>query len=88
MPTDMSEGGVDDFLSFRAEDGAGKLFVKNGKVYDEEYRPLNKSLLTGVESTVGEILLGCAEYVYCFGDVEQDLRLFLQKYYGNKAVFC
>jgi hypothetical protein len=88
VPTDMSEGGVDDFLSFLAEDGVGKLFIKNGKVYDEEYRPLNKSLLTGVESTVGEILLGGAEYVYCFGEVEKDLRSFLEKYYGNKAVFC
>ena len=58
------------------------------KVYDEEYRPLRKSLLTGVESPIGEILLGGAERVYCFGEVERDIRLFLEKYYGEKAVFC
>ena len=88
VPANMSETGMDDFLSFLAEDGEGKLFVKNGKVYDEEYRPLRKSLLTGVESPIGEILLGGAERVYCFGEVETDIRLFLQKYYAEKAVFC
>ena len=84
----MSEVGLDDFLTFLAEDGEGKIFVKNGKVYDEEYRPMQKSLLTGVESTLGEILLSGAERVYCFGEVEGELRSFLQKYYKEKAVFC
>lgn len=88
VPANMGEAGMDDFLSFLAEDGEGKIFLKNGKVYDEEYRPLQKSLLTGVESPMGEILLGGAERVYCFGEVEKELRSFLQKYYGEKAVFC
>ena len=88
VPANMSESGMDDFLSFLAEDGEGKLFIKNGKVYNEEYRPIRKSLLTGVESTIGEIVLGGAERVYCFGEVEDDIRLFLKKYYKEKAVFC
>ena len=88
VPANMSEVGLDDFLTFLAEDGEGKIFVKNGRVYDEEYRPMQKSLLTGVESTLGEILLSGAERVYCFGEVEGELRSFLQKYYKEKAVFC
>ena len=88
VPADMGESSLEGFLEFLAEDGVGKLFLKNGKVYDEEYRPLSKSLLTGVESPVGEILLGGAEQVYCFGDVDDDTREFLEKYYGEKAVFC
>ncbi len=88
VPAEMSEGSMEDFLSFLAEDGEGKLFLKNGKVYDEEYRPLTKSLLTGVESPIGEILLGGAERIYCFGEVDEEIRAFLQKYYGEKAVFC
>lgn len=88
VPVNMSEAGMDDFLSFLAEDGEGKIFLKNGKIYDEEYRPIRKSILTGVESTIGEIVLGGAERVYCFGETEEEIRLFLQKYYKEKAVFC
>ncbi len=88
IPADMSEVSMEGFLEFLAEDGEGKLFIKNGQVYDEEYRPLTRSLLTGVESTVGEIVLGGAERIYCFGETDAETKAFLRKYYGDKAVFC
>ena len=88
IPTDMGEASMEGFLEFLAEDGEGKLFLKNGKVYDEEYRPLSKSVLTGVESPIGEIVLGGAERIYCFGETDADTKAFLRKYYGEKAVFC
>ena len=88
IPTDMSEASLDGFIGFLTEDGEGKLFLKDGKVYGEDYRPLTKSLLTGVENTVGEILLGGAEQVYCFGKTESGTEDFLKKYYGDKAIFC
>ena len=88
IPADMGESAMGGFIEFLAEDGEGKLFLKNGKVYDEEYRVLTKSLLTGVESPIGEILLGGAEKIYCFGEVDGETRAFLQKYYGENAVFC
>lgn len=88
VPVDMSESSVDGFLEFLAEDGEGKIFLKNGRVYDEEYRPLTRSLLTGVENPIGEILISGAEKVYCFGDVDEDTTAFLKKYYAEKAVFC
>ena len=88
IPTDMGETAMEGFIEFLAEDGEGKVFLKDGKVYDEEYRPLTRSLLTGVESAVGEILLGGAERVYCFGEVDGSTAAFLRKYYGEKAIFC
>lgn len=88
IPTDMNESATDGFLEFLVEDGEGKLYVKSGKVYDSEYRPLSRSLLTGVESVVGEIILGGAERVYCFGETDNETRVFLKKYYGKKGVFC
>ena len=88
IPTDMGEGAMDGFIEFLAEDGEGKVFIKDGKVYDEEYRVLTRSLLTGVESPIGEILLSGAERVYCFGEVDGDTAAFLRKYYGEKAIFC
>ena len=88
IPTDMGEVGMESFIGFLAEDGEGKVFIKNGKVYDEDYRPLSRSLLTGVEWTLGEVLLSGAEQVYCFGAVDNETRSFLKKYYGEKAFFC
>ncbi len=88
VPTDMSEASLDGFVEFLTEDGDGKLFLKGGKAYGEDYRPLSKSLLTGVESQVGEILLGGARQVYCFGAVDGETKTFLKKYYGANAVFC
>ena len=88
IPVDMGESSLENFLGFLTEDGEGKLYVKDGKVYDEEYRPLSKSLLTGVESTIGEIVIGGAEQIYCFGDLDDETKVFLKKYYGENAVFC
>lgn len=88
IPADMGEVGMESFIGFLAEDGAGKVFIKNGKLYDEDYRTLSRSLLTGVEWTVGEVLLSGAEQVYCFGRVDNEAKAFLKKYYGEKAIFC
>ncbi len=88
IPTDMGELSTEGFLSFLAEDGEGKLFLKNGKAYDGEYRRLSKSALTGKETAVGEILLSGAEQVYCFGETEAETKAFLKKYYGENVFFC
>ena len=85
---DLGERELEGFLGFLTEDGIGKLYLKDGKVYDEDYRVLSRSKLTGEESTVGEILLGNAERVYCFGKTSEKTAAFLKKYYDGKAVFC
>ena len=88
VPTDMTESALDGFLGFLVDDGDSKVFVKDNKVYDENYRELSKSALTGEQSIIGEILLGGAERVYFFGEVSQDVQKFLKKYYAEKATFC
>lgn len=88
VPADMGEVSLNGFVEFLTEDGEGKLFLKGGKAYGEDYRPLSRSLLTGVESPIGEILLGGARQIYCFGEVDGDTKTFLKKYYGANAVFC
>ena len=88
IPADMNVAAMDGFIEFLVEDGQGKLFLKDGKAYDENYRPINRSLLTGVQSLIGEILLSQAERVYCFGETDGDTKAFLEKYYGEKASFC
>ena len=88
VPTDMGDSSLDGFLEFLTEDGEGKMFIKEGKVYDGEYRVLSRSRLTGKESAIGEVLLGGAEKVYCFGETDKETSAFLRKYYASKAVFC
>ncbi len=88
IPADMGEISTEGFLSFLAEDGEGKIFLKNGRVYDGEYRRLSRSTLTGKEWAIGEILLSGAEQVYCFGETEEETKGFLKKYYGEKVFFC
>ena len=88
IPTDMGEVGMENFIGFLVEDGEGKVFLKNGKLYDEDYRSLSRSLLTGEEWTEGEVLLSGAEQVYCFGETAAGVKTFLKKYYGEKVFFC
>ena len=88
VPEDLNSRALDGFLEFLTEDGEGKLYLKDGKVYDCEYRLLSKSRLTGEENAIGEILLGNAERIYCFGENDRETIQFLKKYYATKAVFC
>ena len=87
IPADMNERALEGFIEFLTEDGEETLYIKDGKVYDKEYRQLQKSALTGEENLIGEILLGCGERVYCFGEVDGETSAFLRKYYGSKANF-
>ena len=88
VPADFGRQSVDGFLGFLVEDGDGKVYLKDGKAYDESYRVLNKSVLTGRRSQIGEILLCGAARVYCFGETEKSVKDFLLKYYKERAVFC
>ncbi len=88
IPTDMGEVATDGFLGFLAEDGEGRIFLKNGKAYDEEYRLLSRSALLGTPSLIEEILLSGTQQIYCFGGVEEGVKDFLKKYYAENVFFC
>lgn len=88
IPSEFSSSSLESFLEFLIGENRGKVFLKDGKLYDEEYRPLNRSALTGGESPVKEILLSGADNIYCFGTPERATKEFLKKYYKEKAVFC
>lgn len=87
VPADMGASSMEGFMEFLAEDGEEKLFIKDGKVYDKEYRVLSKSALTGKQSIVAELLLGGAGEIYCFGDADEQTGRFLKRYYPTRTVF-
>ena len=64
------------------------MFLQGDTAYDEDYRPLKKSALTGEYSAPKEILLSSAKLVYCFGGQSEKTRTFLKKYYPEKTFFC
>ncbi len=87
VPADMGASSMEGFMEFLAEDGEEKVFIKEGKVYDKEYRVLSKSALTGKQSIVAELLLGSAGEVYCFGETDETTAAFLKRYYPTRTVF-
>ena len=88
VSVDFNALSLDSFLSFLTGEGEGKFFLKDGKLYDEDYRLLNKSVLTGRYFPIGEILLSGAKNVYAFGKPSAETENFLKKYYKERAVFC
>jgi hypothetical protein len=88
VPTDFSESSLDGFLDFLIGESNGKVFLKDGKLYDEDYRRLDLSSLIGKENPIYEILLSGPDNIYCFGKTDAETREFLKKYYKEKAVFC
>ncbi|MBQ5926650.1 MAG: hypothetical protein IIX01_01850 [Clostridia bacterium] len=88
IPPEFTSASLESFIDFLAEEGEGKVFLKDGEVYDEEYRLLTRSDLIGDRTPVREILLSGASGVYCFGAPDEKTTAFLKKYYKEKAVFC
>ncbi len=88
IPLEFSVSSLDSFMNFVTEEGVNKVFLKKGKVYDENYNVLKKTLLCGEYSPVGEIILAKTESVYAFDTPEHDTMMFLKKYYSEKLFFC
>lgn len=86
--SDFGAQSLDGFLRYVVEDGVGKVFIKDGRAYDSEYKRISQSGLTGKSSLIGEILLSGAAKVYTFEKADEETEDFLRKYYGEKRIFC
>lgn len=88
IPADFGRYSLEGFLDYIISESDGKAYLKEGKVYDENYRLLDKSELLGRKSQIADLLLGGVSFVYCFGETEERTKNFLKKYYKEKVVFC
>ena len=88
IPADFGKYSLEGFLDYVATDGDGRVYLKEGKVYDENYRLMDRSELFGRSTPIADILLGGVSQVYCFGETDSETKDFLKKYYKGKAVFC
>ena len=78
---------LESFLSFLIDEGQGKAYLKDGKVYDGDYRVSEKSKLFGEYSVIGELILTGAKKILCYDEPAEDVGRFLHKYYKENAVF-
>lgn len=88
IPADFGKYSLEGFLDYVATDGEGRAYLKDGKVYDENYRLMDKSSLLGKNTPIADILLSGVNQVYCFGETDVETKTFLKKYYKDKAIFC
>lgn len=88
IPSEFASASLESFLDFLIGESSGKVFLKDGKLYDESYRVLNRSALIGRVTPTREILLSGADNIYCFGTPDPKTKEFLKKYYKEKVVFC
>lgn len=87
VPAGFSSVDLTRFCEFLVGESRNKIYLRDNVVFGENFAPLRRSRLTGEEDIETEILLSDAGFVYCLGDVTEELSDFLQKYYAERAIF-
>ena len=87
VPASFSSVDLARFCEFLVGESRNKIYLKGNQVFGENFTLLKRSRLTGEEDIETEIMLSDAGFVYCLGDVSEELVDFLQKYYAERAIF-
>ncbi len=87
IPAAFSSADLCKFCEFLVGESDRKIYVRGNAVFGENFAPLRRSRLTGTEDVETEIMLSDAGFVFCLGDVGEDVEKFLQKYYAERAIF-
>ncbi len=87
VPEGFSSFDLEKFCEFLVGESRNKVYLKGNVVFGENFAPLRRSRLTGEENVETELMLSDAGYVYCLGEVGDELGDFLQKYYAERAIF-
>lgn len=89
VPPTFQVDQLEDFVTYLMEENTGFLYLKEGKVYSDTYRKLDRAGLIANDKwkLMREIILSGAKEVLCFDEVKGSDYAFLQKYYGDRAFF-
>ena len=87
VPSSFSSVDLTRFCEFLVGESRNKVYLKDNQVFGENFTLLRRSRLTGEEDIETEIMLSDAGFVYCLGEVSEELVDFLQKYYAERAIF-
>ncbi len=87
VPAGFTANDLKQFCDFLVGESKNKIYLQGRTVFGENFKPLRRSSLIGPEDTETEIMLSDAGFVYCLGDVGDEVSDFLQKFYAERAIF-
>lgn len=90
IPNVFINSQLKEFISYLIENKSKKIYVDNGKVYDNHYKRLIRSeLLTGTEKLkiIREVLLSNCGLVSLSGEIPTEDEFYLKEFYGDKIIF-
>ncbi len=87
VPLGFSSEDLRRFCEFMVGESQNKVYLQGKSVFGEDFLPFHRSKLLGEEDAQTEIMLSDAGFVYCLGEVDDELGDFLQKYYAERAIF-
>ncbi len=87
IPESFSVKDLKNFSKFLVSESRRTVYIKENKVYNEHFRPLRLSRLTGEEDLGREVVLADAGFVKCIGKPETETQTFLEKYYPDRVAF-
>lgn len=78
-----------DFISYLLESKKKKVYIDNGKVFDNNYKRLKRcELLDGdCVNIVREVILSNCGQVELNGELPKEDEVYLKEYYGDKIIF-
>ncbi len=87
IPETFSARDLKNFSRFLVSESRRTVYLKDSRVFGENFTPLRLSRLTGEESVEREIMLADAGYIKCLGGISGETGEFLQKYYPERVAF-
>lgn len=89
VPTCLINTQLTDFVTYLLENKKKRIYIDNGKVYDNHYRRLKRcSLLGGFGvDIVREVLLSNCGEIELNGKISEEDEFYLKQFYGDKIIF-
>lgn len=89
MPNCFVSSQLKDFITFLIENKKSRIFVDEGRVYDEHYRRLTRANLLNGEKCkiVREIILSNCKEMEIKGQIPDEDEKYLKEFYGEKIIF-
>ncbi len=92
VPPDFTREEMEHFMRYFVDGNAGRVYLRGGRVYDEDYRLCRRGRLVGAEApgelaAETEILLCGAAEVHVCRPLSGPAVDFLRRYYGARTVF-
>ncbi len=89
MPPCFVSSQLKDFISYLLENKKKRVYIDQGKVYDQHFRRLKKITLLGGEEVriLREILLSNCGEVEISGAIPEEDEKYIKEFYGDKIYF-